>query len=85
LKKKYNNQRQTCKVCGKKDKFDFHVSNEMWEAVVPPIFRKLVVCLDCFDNFAFENDIEYANSLDLLCFAGDKAVFEFDVKSAVNV
>jgi len=78
-------QRQTCKVCDKKDKFDFYVSEEIWEAVVPPEFRNRVVCLACFDNFAFDKNINYADALMDLCFAGDQASFSFSIKTAVNV
>ena len=46
---------------------------------MPPIFRTEVVCLACFDGFAFRNGIEYADSLDVVCFAGDGAAFEFEV------
>ena len=77
--------RQTCKVCGRHDKFNFHVPDEVWKAVVPLEYQVLVVCLDCFDRFATEGRIEYAESLQLLYFAGDKAVFEFKVISATSV
>lgn len=76
---------QTCKVCGRRDKFNFHVSDEIWEAVVPPIFKTRVVCLACFDDFAFKKGIEYADSLEVPCFAGDKAAFLFEVVSRANV
>ena len=26
---------QRCKVCGKRDKMNFHISDEVWEAIVP--------------------------------------------------
>jgi hypothetical protein len=79
-----NSQHQTCKVCGRRDKFNFHVPDEIWEAVVPPIFRTKVVCLACFDDFAVEMNIEYANLIEGVCFAGDRAVFEFEVSRRVN-
>ena len=82
---KKDNQHQTCKVCGRIDKFNFHVSKEIWEAAIPPIFRKKVVCLACFDDFALRRGVKYADSLELVYFAGDRGVFEFEVKSRVNV
>jgi nitrate/TMAO reductase-like tetraheme cytochrome c subunit len=78
-------QRQTCKVCDCSDKFDFHVSDELWERVVPPQYQKSVVCLDCFDDLAFEKKIDYSGSIDVLHFAGDRAVFRFRKISAQSV
>jgi hypothetical protein len=72
-------QRQTCKVCGRPDKFDFHVSNDIWQAIVPDEFQSRVVCLYCFDDFAYRRNVDYAESLRSLWFAGDKATFRFDV------
>jgi len=78
-------QRQKCKVCGCADKFDFHVPDAMWNQIVPLRFRNKVVCLSCFDKFAFENQIDYAASLDVLYFAGDRAIFKFETVSAEAV
>jgi hypothetical protein len=69
--------RQTCRVCECADKFDFHVSDEVWERIVPQQFQKSVVCLDCFDDFASEKKIDYSDAIDVLHFAGDGAVFRF--------
>lgn len=77
--------RQTCKVCKRKDKFDFHVPDEIWEAIVPPIFRGLVVCLECFDAFAADKNIDYARHLKVLYFTGDKAAIEFKAKLAIDI
>lgn len=70
-------QQQTCKVCGRPDKFDFHVPNRIWAAVVPPKFRKLVVCLACFDDFASVKGIDYSQGIEVLYFAGEQIAFEF--------
>jgi hypothetical protein len=78
-------QRQNCKVCGCADKFDYHVPDTVWKKVVPADFHNKVVCLGCFDKFAFENDIDYAESLDVLYFAGDRAVFKFEAVLAERV
>lgn len=82
---KKNNQHQTCKACGRRDKFNFYVPDKIWEAVVPPILRPKVVCLACFDDFAFKRGLKYAEFLEVTCFAGDKALFEFSVVSAIDV
>lgn len=65
-------QYQTCKVCGHRDKFTFHVADEIWEKVVPSDYKSKVVCLACFDTFAKEKGISYKDALDLLCFTGDQ-------------
>jgi hypothetical protein len=44
-----------------------------------------VVCLDCFDSFASEKQIDYSDSIEMLYFAGDKAMFRFKAVSAQNV
>jgi len=75
-------RRQKCKACGCPDKFDFHVPDATWEKVVPPRYRNKVVCLGCFDKFAFEKQVDYSDSLEVLYFAGDRAVFKFAAVSA---
>ena len=69
--------RQTCKVCGHVDKFDFHVPDNIWETIVPEKYVNRVVCLACFDDFATEKDIDYSKYIDILYFAGDKGCFTF--------
>lgn len=78
-------QQQTCKVCGKKDKINFNVPDEIWASIVPPIFQTKVVCLACFDAFALEKNINYANAIDTLYFAGDKANLIFTIQSAMDL
>lgn len=70
-------QRQKCKVCGCQDKFDFHVLDSTWKKVVPLRYRNKVVCLACFDEFAFLRGVDYSRALESLYFAGDGAVFRF--------
>ena len=80
-----NGRRQTCKVCKCRDKFDFNVPDELWTRVVPMEYQQKVVCLDCFDRFASEKQIDYCDSIDVLYFAGDKATFKFQTVSAQDV
>lgn len=54
----------------------------MWAAVVPARLLRLVVCLACFDQFAREQGVLYATSVDSLYFAGEQATFEFSVRFA---
>ncbi|MCL5265139.1 MAG: hypothetical protein M1343_08115 [Chloroflexi bacterium] len=70
-------QRQTCKVCGHADKFNFHVPDHIWRAVVPYPYRQLVVCLSCFDEFARQRQVDYAPFINELLFVGDRAHFAF--------
>lgn len=77
--------RQKCKVCGCLDKFDFHVLDSVWRKVVPTRYRNKVVCLACFDEFACRRRIDYAEHLEALYFAGDRAMFKFRTVAAENI
>ena len=77
---------QRCKVCGKRDKFDFSVSDEVWELVVPEPYRNRVVCLGCFDAFASQKGVRYAHALAKeIYFAGDGASFLFETRTRTEV
>jgi hypothetical protein len=71
-----------CKVCGCLDKFDFNVPDDLWKAVVPIENQRDVVCLECFDEFAFKKGVDYSEAIGTLYFAGNQAVFEFYTVSA---
>lgn len=79
-----NGPHQTCKACGQRDKFDFHVPDEVWHAAVPAHLQNRVVCLACFDAFAHERGVAYATSLSELCFAGERAALVFKVVAAAD-
>ena len=66
-----------CAACGREDKFDFHVPNAIWEAVVPEWLQCHVVCLGCFDDLAAVAGVDYTPYIDTLYFAGDQATFTF--------
>lgn len=74
--------RQTCKVCGRPDKFDYSVPDTVWRAVVSVQYENRVVCLGCFDVFAKNRGVDYAGGLRTLYFAGNGAVFGFRVVTA---
>ena len=76
--------RQTCKVCGRPDKFNFNISDWMWRDVVPKHLWHKVVCLYCFDDFAHKKGVNYARHLHTLYFAGEAEVFEFRAISDCN-
>ena len=75
-------QQQTCKVCGRPDKFDFHIPDAIWCSIVPEQYQTRVVCLYCFDEFAQATDTRYAAHLSELYFAGKRATFHFATKWA---
>jgi hypothetical protein len=50
-------QRQRCKCCGMPDKFNFNVPDEIWAAIVPPLFQSHIVCLPCFDDLALSAQV----------------------------
>jgi hypothetical protein len=70
-------QRQSCNVCGVKDKFDYHVSDDLWRQVVPEEHRHHVVCLSCFDDFAHARGVRYGKDVRTLYFAGRGATLVF--------
>lgn len=78
-------RRQTCRVCGHVDKFNFDVPDDVWAAVVPVDYRFKVVCLACFDTFARKHSVDYAASLRAVCFAGDAAAFEFQAVARADL
>jgi hypothetical protein len=80
-----NRLQQKCKVCGRVDKFNYNVPDEVWRAIIPTSFHNKVVCLCCFDDFASEKGISYNYALQSLFFAGRKACFEFKVKQTIQV
>lgn len=79
------NRRQRCRFCGRPDKFNFHVPDDVWVRVVPPPFVDGVVCLFCFDAFAEARCVDYASCLGEMWFAGDKAVFQFLAETRVSL
>jgi hypothetical protein len=72
-------------VCHCDDKFNFYVPDELWREIVPREFYNKVVCLPCFDEFARKQDVDYADSIDTLYFAGNQASFKFQTVSAQDV
>ena len=83
--KRTRKHQQTCKACGQPDKFDFTLPDEVWRAILPAAFWDRVVCLFCFDEYARERNIDYADSLSMLYFAGSKAAFEFRAVKGVSL
>ena len=60
-----------CAVCGLHPKFDFHVTDECWRAVVADAeYRLGVVCLPCFDQMATDKGIDMSEALVDIQFTG---------------
>ena len=78
-------KRQQCSVCQCDDKFNYYVPDEVWRGIVPDEYRNKVVCLPCFDQFARKQNVDYADSIETLYFAGDQASFKFQTVSAQDV
>jgi len=80
-----SSMRQTCKVCGRLDYWNFDVPDEIWNEVVPEAYRNCAVCLGCFDAFAAKRGMKYAGSVKTVHFAGDMAALELEPISAADV
>ncbi|HEY1234733.1 MAG TPA: hypothetical protein VGH22_15245 [Candidatus Binatia bacterium] len=78
-------KRQRCQVCRCDDKFNFTVSDKLWREIVPPDFQNKVVCLPCFDELARQKKKDYADSIEVLYFAGSQASFKFQTVQAKNI
>ena len=69
-------------MCRRVDPLDFHVPDEIWEAIVPKPYQNRVVCISCFDKFASVKGIQYAKHLNKeVCFIGEMAHLSFVIKS----
>ena len=75
---------QACSNCGYSSCFDFHLPDWLWQNVVPNGLWSGVVCLCCFDSFAKQRGIQYAEYLHVLYFSGQQASFEFRVANAAS-
>lgn len=78
-------QQQSCKACGRPEKFDFVVPDSVWFSVVPQPLSNQAVCLYCFDEFAREAGVDYARSVSAVYFAGTRGSFVLTVQSAVDL
>ena len=77
-------QKQKCKVCGQADGLNFKVRDDIWALVVPKRWQNRVVCLRCFDRFAYKKGMDYVPFLTDLCFFGTQTSFELSVRRANN-
>jgi len=75
-------KRQRCNICHCEDKFNFSVSDELWREIVPRKFQNKVICLPCFDDLALQKNVDYADAIEVLYFAGLQASFKFQTVEA---
>jgi len=74
----WREMRQRCKVCGSRDKLDFHVADDVWREIVPRRYQNRVVCLACFDDFAKAKGADFSTALDSVVFAGDQVSLDLE-------
>jgi hypothetical protein len=51
-------ERRACKACGSRQNCDFRVLDDVWKAAVPAGYRDARICLNCFELFTSEKQIE---------------------------
>jgi hypothetical protein len=51
-------ERRACKACGSLQNCDFRVLDDVWKAAVPAGYRDARICLNCFEVFTSEKQIE---------------------------
>ena len=61
----------SCSLCGKKVVFDYHVSDEFWDSVIPQNIRRDVVCLSCLDKAATVMGLSIIEHLEAVQFTGE--------------
>jgi len=52
-----------CGDCGQKTNFDYEVTDELWNAIVPRSKKRGVICLSCLDKRAKDKGILLAHHL----------------------
>lgn len=67
-----------CAVCGEEDiKFDYVVTDKLWDMIVPKEIRRDVVCLPCLDKLAKEKHADLGSNMESLQFTGINMTIEF--------
>ena len=67
-------QAQHCGRCGRRQRFEFSVTDDVWAALVPEAWRDNVLCIECFAEVADEAQPEYNAGHDFMGFH-DEPVF----------
>jgi hypothetical protein len=75
-----DDKQQSCKVCGRSDKFNYNVRDELWKKVVPVKFHNKVVW-NALIGWPLKN-VDYADSINTLYFVGNQAAFTFQTVAA---
>lgn len=67
-----------CAICGEEDiKFDYVVTDKLWDMIVPKEIRRDVVCLPCLDKLAKEKHADLGSNMESLQFTGTNVTIEF--------
>lgn len=72
-------QGEVCKHCGQPNHIGYTINDDIWKEALPEELYDSVVCLGCFDWFAWKKGIKnYISFIRLLYYTGrnDTAVFE---------
>lgn len=59
-----------CGICDNHTDFDYNVTRELWEDVVPDELKRGVLCLRCLDKLAKENGYFLGNHLNNVQYTG---------------
>lgn len=67
-----------CAVCGEENiQFDYTVTDEFWQDVVPAEMRLGVICLPCLDKLAKEKGVDLGANIISLQFTGQDMTIKF--------
>ncbi len=67
-----------CAVCGQGNiKFDYNVTDELWNKVVPKEIKRDVICLPCFSIMVNEKGIKIGEGMVSLQYTGVGETIEF--------
>ena len=59
-----------CSKCHELPRFDYNVTDEIWDKIVPDGFRRGVICLYCLDLLAWKKGIDISRHLIFVQFTG---------------
>lgn len=59
-----------CQRCGNKPKFDYHVADDVWKALVPEDERLGVICLPCLERIAHACGTSIGDAIEEVQFTG---------------
>lgn len=67
-----------CAICSIGSiKFDYNVTDELWNLVVPKELKRDVICLPCLDKLVREKGADLASNVNFIQFTGTGVTIEF--------